>query len=212
MSTGETPVLLNPRGPSGSGKTQLVRSLMNELLSRPSAAAARMELLYRPGRAQPIACRISHPLGAPPLVVLGHYQKTSGGCDTIREADGGIQQVFTLAEASALAGHSVLMEGSALSCDDVHSSVLAGRYALHVLRLTTPVADCARNLIKRRRLSKDALPDLCKRVLEEQLRINAVCERLRQRGAVVHCLAFSDGMRIARGLLHLPAEPFSGSG
>jgi hypothetical protein len=85
-------------------------------------------------------------------------------------------------------------------------------YDLHVLRLTTPVEDCARNLTKRRRLSKEALPDLCKRISEEQIRIDAACERLRRRGAIVHCLAFSDSIRIARRLLDLAPASFPDSG
>jgi hypothetical protein len=75
----------------------------------------RAEPIRRAGRERHIGYRLPHPVNGRPLAVLGHYEATSGGCDTIRALDGGLGEAFRLADAWASAGHDVLLEGSALS-------------------------------------------------------------------------------------------------
>lgn len=195
--------ILNPRGPSGSGKTELVRRLIEVLAAEGESTGQRSEPIYRPGRTRPIAYRFPHPSRGAPVLVLGHYEKTSGGCDTIRESDGGMDEVFRLADCMASAGHSVVMEGLRLSSDHKRTRALARRHELHILRLTTPVEACSRNLIRRRRLSRSTSPDSCRRAADERLRIDAAVERLSP-GTFVHDVDFNEGMRLARRLLGLP--------
>ena len=81
------PVIINVRGPGGSGKTELARRILQDYGGR---LGARVESILRDGREQPMGYRLLHPQGGRPLIVLGHYEKRSGGCDTIPEADGGL--------------------------------------------------------------------------------------------------------------------------
>jgi len=48
-------------------------------------------------------------------VVLGHYEGTSGGCDTIPLKEGGLDEVFRLARFWASEAHDVFLEGSAFN-------------------------------------------------------------------------------------------------
>ena len=91
-------MVIKPRGTSGSGKTELVRRLLADY---GWGKDGRAEPVRREGRAQPIAYRLRHPLGGRPLAVLGHREATSGGCDTIRAADGGMDEAFRLAGGRA---------------------------------------------------------------------------------------------------------------
>jgi hypothetical protein len=87
-------VIVDPRGTSGSAETELVRRL---LVDYGRDGNGRAEPVYRRGRERPIAYRLRHPRGGRPLAVLGRYEATSGGCDTIRAADGGMDEAFRLA-------------------------------------------------------------------------------------------------------------------
>ena len=122
--------IINPRGPGGSGKTELARRILADC---GWGQAGSVEPIYRYGRECPIAYRLLHPCGGRPLVVLGHHERTSGGCDTIRAANGGLDEIFRLADAAASAGSDVLLEGAAWRAEHSHSAVLAQRYGLHVL-------------------------------------------------------------------------------
>ena len=54
--------------------------------------------------------RLRHRLGGRPLAVVGHYEVTGGGCDTIRAADGGLGEIMRRAADYAASGHDVLLE------------------------------------------------------------------------------------------------------
>jgi hypothetical protein len=132
--------------------------------------------------------------------VLGHYERTSGGCDTIRNADGGLDEIFSYADRAAAAGESIIMEGLWLSSEHIRSRALASRHELHVLRLTTSAEQCSRNLIRRRRLPRSALTELRRRSADERARIDATCEKLSS-ASIVHDVDFDEGLRLARRLL-----------
>jgi hypothetical protein len=159
--------------------------------------------LYRPGRSRPLGYRFRHPERSSTLVVLGHYERKSGGCDTIRESDGGLSEVFSLADRAASAGESIVMEGLRLSSEYIQSHALACRHELHVLLLTTSAEQCSRNLIRRRRLAGSAGAELRSRGVEERLRIENACEKLRS-VCTVHDVDLTEGLRVARRLLCLP--------
>jgi hypothetical protein len=144
-------VIINPRGTSGSGKTELVRRIM---ANYGWGSGSRVEPARRQGRERPIAYRLRHPLGGRPLVLLGHYEATSGGCDTIRAKDGGLDEAFRLAGEYAASGHDVLLEGLLLSGEHLRSAALAKVHELYVLRLNTPLDRCIRNVIARQRAGR----------------------------------------------------------
>ena len=198
-------VIVNPRGTSGSGKTELVRRILAQYGWRRSAdpaSAGSLEPVYREGRRRPLGYRLGHPLGGRPLAVVGHYEVTSGGCDTIRAADGGLEEIMRQAADCAARGHDVLIEGQRLSSEYKRSADLAGSHRLHILRLTTPPEQCARNLVWRRRARRDALPSLARTVAAEHDMVAKACERLKPYAAV-EVLGFDDALDRARDLLGL---------
>jgi len=134
--------IINPRGTSGSGKTELARHILAEYGWNSTGHA---EPLRRRGRDRPIGYRLQHPFGGAPVVVLGDYKRTSGGCDTIRAIDGGLDEIYRLADDWASAGHDVVLEGSAWSAEHIRSAALAARHKLYLLLLTTTLEQSAGN-------------------------------------------------------------------
>lgn len=154
------------------------------------------EPIYCNGRERPICYRLRHPLGGRPLMVLGHYEVTCGGCDTIGDLD----QVFRLATDYACSGHDVLLEGWAVSREYQRSAVLAARHRLHILRLSTPLDQCIRNVIARRHARRDARPLIAKNVAMHDRSIDEACAKLQQ-CAEVEVLSFEDALWRALDLL-----------
>jgi hypothetical protein len=133
-------IIVNPRGTSGSGKTELVRRILAHYGWQPGAGsggAGGPEPIYREGQSRPLGYPLEHPLGGPPLAVVGHYEVTSGGCDTFRAIDGGLPEITRRAAEFAATGHDVLVEGQLLSSEYQRSAELARAHDLHILRLTT---------------------------------------------------------------------------
>jgi hypothetical protein len=193
-------VIVNPRGTSGAGKTEFARRIM---AAYGWPGAGRAEPIRRAGRERPIGYRLPHPGSGLPLAVLGHYEATSGGCDTIPARDGGLGETFRLADAWASAGHDVLLEGSALSREHLRSAALAEAHPLHVLRLATTLDRCVRNLVARQHARRDAVAGIARVAAAMDAEVEAACDRLRRSRARVEVLAFDDALRRARDLLGL---------
>jgi hypothetical protein len=166
--------IINVRGPSGSGKTHLAREIMAACgWRRPGA----VEPLYRARRRFPILYRIAHPIGGRRLAVVGHYERRSGGSDTIRRDHGGLDEVFRLAAAYG-ADHDVFVEGLALSEEHRQTSALAALHPVYVVRLTTPVSECVGNLLARQHRGRRQRPALERRVRDQARRIDTACAAL----------------------------------
>jgi hypothetical protein len=166
----------------------------------PLAGASGLELIWRAGRRRPLGYRLRHPLGGRPLAVIGHYEVTSGGCDTIRAADGGLGEIMRRAADYAASDHDVLIEGQRLSREYQRSAALARSHRLHVLRLTTPLDRCARNLVSRRRARRESWPAVAATVAVELGMVAEACERLGQ-DATVEALGFDLALARAQHLL-----------
>lgn len=194
-------LIVNPRGTAGSGKTEFVRRILAAYDWRGPGKA---EPLFRPGRARPFAHRLAHPARGRPLVVLGDYAGTCGGCDTIPARDGGLPEALRLAAERAADGDDVLLEGLALSADWRLSAGLAAGHALHLLRLDTPPEQCVRNLLVRRRAgggSGGALAArLAAKVETERAAVLRACAVLRPLAAV-EALSFDAALERALALL-----------
>jgi hypothetical protein len=192
-------VIVNPRGTSGSGKTELVRRLLADY---GWGRDGHGEPIRRPGRARPMGYRLRHPRGGCPLAVLGYYEATSGGCDTIRATDGGLDEAFRLADGYASDGHDVLLEGLLLSGEHARSAALAKVHQLHVLRLSTPLDHCIRNVVRRQRAGRRNRASVVRTATTQQANIEEAC-RLLQRHAGVEVLDFDGALLRARELLGL---------
>ncbi|WP_011581878.1 MULTISPECIES: hypothetical protein [Chelativorans] len=196
--------ILNPRGAGGSGKTELVRRILYRYGWKAGEryGGSLVECLYVSGRSRPFAYRLPHPFGGRPLVVIGHYEVTSGGCDTIRQADGGLVEVARSADAFTATGHDVIIEGLRLSSDVEHSMALARSRRLLVLRLRTPLRRCVYNLASRRRVGPRAHPAIERAVKAEHARIEQACQWLRPH-AYVEDVTFDEALARAGALLGL---------
>lgn len=202
-------LIINPRGTSGSGKTELARRIMAEYGWRRGAVGApsgAIRPLERPGCLRPLGYRLQHPLGNRPLTIVGHYERTSGGCDAIRLAEGGMQTVIRVASEEAAAGCDVLIEGSRLSSEYRLSGELARAHRLHVICLVTPSDECVANLMKRRRARQDSRPRIATALETEVKAISEACRKL-MASAAVENLAFASALERARALLGLPGDP-----
>lgn len=182
-------VIINPRGTSGAGKTELARRIM-------ALYRGDVEPIHRAGRIRPIWYRLQHPRGGRPLAVLGHYEVTSGGCDTIGVRD----DVFQLASDCAASGHDVLLEGLRISSEHEQSAQLARAHKLHILHLSTPLERCIRNVIARRRARRDTWPRISISTAAEFKRIAYACSRL-QGCTDVETLPFDEALNRAQALL-----------
>jgi hypothetical protein len=197
-------VVLNPRGTSGSGKTTLARLILAEYGWRHdgSETRRRVEPIYRADRKLPFAYRLRHPGAGRALIVVGHYEVTSGGCDTIRAQDGGLPEVLRFAGEVASSRHDVLIEGLQLSGEFELSAEFAARHDLHVLLLSTPLEQCARNLVSRRRAAKSSLGAIERSLAGERRRVEDACARLRP-WATVEVLGFDEALVRARSVFGL---------
>ncbi|HEX8376051.1 MAG TPA: hypothetical protein VF606_12820, partial [Geminicoccaceae bacterium] len=184
------------------GKTELVRRLLADY---GWGGEAQVEPVRRGDRERPIAYRLRHPLGGRPLAVLGHYEATSGGCDTIRAVDGGMDEACRLASGYAAGGHDVLLEGLLLSGEHPRSAALAREHGLHVLRLSTPLDRCIRNVVARQRVGRRGRASVERTATMQQAGVEEACRQLR-RHARVEVLDFDGALLRARELLGL-GEP-----
>jgi hypothetical protein len=191
-------VIVNPRGTSGSGKTELVRCIASEYGWYDGVANP----IRREGRKRPIAYCLPHPLGYRPLVLVGDYTLTSGGCDTIRLADGGLDEAFRLADHYAAHGCDVLLEGLLLSSEHYRSAALAALHQLYIIHLDTPLDRCIRNVIARQRAGVSRRLSAARTATMHYPNIEETCRRL-QDHATVERLDFDGALRRARHLLGL---------
>lgn len=187
-------MIYNIRGTSGSGKTHLVRRVM-ELYDRRVA-------YRREGRKQPIGY-VYHREAGRPLGIVGHYETTCGGCDTIPK----MEDIFELARQSAEQGHDVIFEGLLISAD-VNRTVELAQWAqergipMEVIALSTPLQECLDSVNARRRARNPDLPPVKeKNTISKFNGVRKSLERLRQAGVTAHELSRDEAFEhIRRGL------------
>jgi hypothetical protein len=195
-------LIINPRGTSGAGKSWLVREAMAAYRRRGAGAVP----LCRAGRSRPIGWRLDRPWGGRPLAVIGHYEATRGGTDTIPLTDGGLDEVFRLTNALAGDGHDVLFEGLQLSGEVERTAALARAQRMRdgrlcVLCLDTPLSRCVQNVVTRRRVGQAARPGLERTARAGRVALVAACESLRHSDAEVEVLETAAALRRTLALL-----------
>lgn len=144
-------MIISLRGTSGSGKTFAVRALMalGEISVIDSVVGVR--------RTKPLVYRVD--AGVPPLYVLGSYETTCGGCDTINDYKTVVPELLS---RHAHQGH-VLFEGLLLSGTygrvgaRMVELVTQGHEAVCVF-LDTPLDVCIARINERRAARGDDRP------------------------------------------------------
>lgn len=179
-------MIINIRGTSGSGKSTLVREAMSWFKCK--------EAVRVPGRKQPLYYKLWHSandciLRRPPdLVVIGHYEASCGGCDTIPNLDMAFNLVF---EAAGFAQH-VIFEGLLLSsdvnrCVELHQTF--GADGFEVLAIDLPLEQCLASVNARRRAKDPTKEDVNPANTEAKFKgVRMSLDRLRAAGVSVQHL------------------------
>ncbi len=124
------------RGTSGSGKTTVVRALLDKNFWNGVYVEGRKKPLYYLSESK-----------SPQIAVLGHYEATCGGCDTI----GSAPEVYNLIHLLPPGIDAVVAEGLLLSEDKKWTTYLADEGCdVRVIFLSTPLESCLDRVRKRR--------------------------------------------------------------
>lgn len=129
-------LIIQVRGTSGSGKTTVMREVMDRVGQWNSG--------FMEGRRNPLFYTSAEE-GWPKVSVLGSYESTCGGCDTIHGYELLLKTVDELYKTG-----NVLMEGLLLS-EDVKQTLSLIPRKLKIVFLDTPTEECIKR-IKQRRL------------------------------------------------------------
>lgn len=138
-------MIIQIRGTSGSGKSTVMRAVMDHLGKWvPAVRSGRRNPLYYSRRTEK-PCYHSES-----VTVLGHYNTTCGGCDTVgsaRAVYGLIQEIREGEKRRGWSNSVILCEGLLLSEDVKWSSQMPD---LRCLFLTTSLERCLRQISGRR--------------------------------------------------------------
>lgn len=145
-------MILNIRGTSGSGKSTVVKKLMQEL---DESNELTKFPIYRLGRKKPVAYHYRIAETRKPFVaIIGHYEGTCGGCDSINTYDecfGRIQKYSDL-------GYHVIYEGLRQSGDVKQISNISPKENTRILYLNTDIETCINSVIDRRKRKGNEKP------------------------------------------------------
>jgi len=148
-------IVVQLRGNSGSGKTTVVRKALAQWPFTAIRDPYLDPTLAGKRRRDPIAYCST---GELPLIVLGSYEPTCGGCDTIPTQD----EIALRIRRYLAEGYHVLFEGllaSELRRYEVLAAELqvTGHQYVHVF-LDTPLALCLARVVERRQTRGDTRP------------------------------------------------------
>lgn len=198
-------MIINIRGTGGSGKSTVVRRIM-ELYPK-------KEPIFIQGRRQPLRYDLypnaEEPLWSPtgplPLVVPGHYETPTGGCDTLKS----IEDVYQILYFTVQREMNAIFEGI-ISQDDVTRAVAlskrVGRENFLVITLTTPLAECLKGIQARRDARGDARPLSPTNTTNRAKRVKQIASRLKDAGVLVEALDREQAFLRARQALGWPSE------
>lgn len=182
-------MILNIRGTSGSGKTTLVRHLMKKW--------GPGEPHFVEGRKRPLYYGFGNEKAR--VWLLGSYETTCGGCDTISGAD----FTFDLVRKLAATGH-VVFEGLLLSGEVRRIAELSEDFPVAVIALSTTLEKCLEQVNARRYARNSALPPVKEANTASKYRTVArSMHRLAEEAPKVQCftLAFPSALRKAKELI-----------
>ena len=159
-------MIINIKGLSGAGKSTVVRKLACGAIETGSIVSE------RDGRR--IASTYARSGWSRPVTVIGCYDRAGGGCDALRNTDGGLARALALAADAESRGHHVLLEGNQLSFDAAATRLLSETGNLRIILLLVPISRCAENLRRRRKMADSALAGLNNRLEHEAQRLAGI--------------------------------------
>ena len=166
-------MIVNIRGTSGSGKTFATRRIIE--------LAGKEKLDFVEGRKRPIAHIFPEKL----LVIIGSYQTTCGGCDTISKFDDCYEKIDSVASM----GHNVLYEGLRQAADVKRINLLRNQgHEVVAITSTTPLEICLEAIRDRRLARGNEKPLNPKNTTSKFNGILRADKRLEEAGVVVHRL------------------------
>lgn len=169
-------MIINLRGTSGSGKTTIVQKIM--------ALYDTKEEVRQEGRRYPIAYHCEKE-GHKTLAVVGHYESTSGGCDSVPSLD----MVYNLIRIANQLEMDVIYEGVMVSGEYQRCLQLRRDHLpLVVIRLSTSLNDCL-DAIRRRRLEKGNVKEFNPaRTIRRDKEVRSMTSKLESGGVAVYHL------------------------
>lgn len=185
--------IIQVRGASGSGKTTLVRKAMEALggpwvRTIPKADMPRRKPMF-----------LANPTLNLPKAVIGHYDVTCGGVDTIKH----LGRPHELAYELANAGFDVLMEGLWASVEVNKSAAMADHHGIrrHEVFVHVPVEVCRASVDGRR--AGEGKPIREQKQMEGfHRRIQQTEDRIRALGSPLIAVHSCQGRDAAWAVLH----------
>jgi thymidylate kinase len=174
--------VIQVRGTNGTGKSTVVKEVINRI--------GQWQHNYTEGRKRPLySCHQGW------LYVLGHYEVSCGGCDTLgsaRQAYEVMEQIRRLDERDKV----IIAEGILLAEDTKWTLEMAKWAEVRIAYLTTPIDECMERIRKRREgstrastkpLNPNKTPDRARLIERMRLKLIAAgiqCRRVSQEQAV----------------------------
>lgn len=172
-------MIVNVRGTGGSGKSTVVKRIM-ELYSDKTPVLV-------DGRKQPYYYYLTDDDTRRSLVVPGHYEIPTGGCDTIKTVD----EVYAILDKAVESKRDAIFEGI-IAQDDVTRAVnfanRIGRENFLVIVLSTPLDACIAAINDRRAAKGNTEPVDPKNTTNRAKRVTQIASRLKDSGLTVEKL------------------------
>jgi predicted kinase len=182
-------IVIQIAGTSGSGKSTTVRRLMELASCRGSE--------FQAGRKAPIGYDLTWP--GNPTFVVGAYEASTGGCDTIKD----VEQVFRIVHSKWAAGYHVLFEGL-FGMNHTRGPLLARQVGVtnfHLVRLTTSMEVCKARVNARRAVGGKAPLENWHNTESGNTRAANYAAKMSFLGVKVHRVASEEAPALILGLL-----------
>ena len=176
--------VINIRGTSGSGKSTAVKKFLNEVKSK--TPFPEESFSKTPDKIYGYYCMVDSVRW--PVVVLGSYERPSGGCDGISPLSKVFEDVLKKHNESV----HVIFEGLLVSRSkgrviDLWDSL--GQKDLHIIHLTTSLEDCLKGIGERRIKKGNTDPLNPARTVDTYNRVMQITSDLETLGIPTHYLS-----------------------
>lgn len=186
-------VVINLRGTYGSGKTTLARTIMGMYHNVQSHTIE--------GRKRPLYYTMDHPNSGNPLALIGSYETTCGGCDTINDT----KLIFDTVDFLQAHGFDVLYESLLLTADVGRTYDYFTRgWPLNIVLLDLDEDTCIAGVMERRKAVGNYKPLNPKNLRQKITGCKSSCKTLEGRGVPVFRLNRQQALDKVCDMLNLP--------